>query len=68
MESGSPVFVLAWVTSAQHSHHVLGEGASVVFVEHPVRGWEIPGGHLEENETPGTSTSSRIKRRDWSFR
>ncbi len=52
MESGSPVFVLAWVTSAQHSHLVLGEGGSVVFVEHPVRGWEIPGGHLEENETP----------------
>ncbi|MAM35877.1 MAG: hypothetical protein CL988_01775 [Euryarchaeota archaeon] len=52
MESGAPVFVLAWVTSAQHSHLVLGEGGSVVFVEHPVRGWEIPGGHLEENETP----------------
>ena len=52
MGYSAPVFVLAWVTSAQHSHLVLGEGGSVVFVEHPVRGWEIPGGHLEENETP----------------
>ena len=52
MESSVPVFVLAWVTSARHSHLVLGEGGSVVFVEHPERGWEIPGGHLEENETP----------------
>ena len=24
----------------------------MLFVEHPERGWEIPGGHLEANETP----------------
>ncbi len=30
----------------------MGEGGEVLFVEHPERGWEIPGGHLETNETP----------------
>jgi 8-oxo-dGTP pyrophosphatase MutT (NUDIX family) len=30
----------------------MGKGGEVVFVEHPTRGWEIPGGHLEQNETP----------------
>lgn len=24
----------------------------MLFVEHPERGWEIPGGHLEEGERP----------------
>jgi 8-oxo-dGTP pyrophosphatase MutT (NUDIX family) len=47
-----PVFVLAWVTSNGEALTPMGEGGRVVFVEHPVRGWEIPGGHLEANENP----------------
>ena len=30
----------------------IGQGGSVLFVQHPTRGWEIPGGHLEEGESP----------------
>ena len=47
-----PVFVLAWVTANGEALTPMGEGGRVVFVEHPVRGWEIPGGHLEANENP----------------
>ena len=35
----------------------MGEGGEVLFVEHPERGWEIPGGHLETNETPEEALS-----------
>ena len=28
------------------------DGGHVVFVKHPERGWEIPGGHLKANESP----------------
>ena len=47
-----PIFVLAWVTANGEALTPMGEGGRVVFVEHPVRGWEIPGGHLEANENP----------------
>ena len=47
-----PRFVLAWVTREGANATPMGQGGEVVFVEHPERGWEIPGGHLEENETP----------------
>jgi len=47
-----PRFVLAWVTREGANATPMGKGGEVVFVEHPERGWEIPGGHLEENETP----------------
>lgn len=47
-----PVFVLAWVTAGSSHSSKLGEGGKVLFVEHPERGWEIPGGHLEGDETP----------------
>ena len=30
----------------------MGEGGHVLFVEHPERGWEIPGGHMEAGESP----------------
>ena len=30
----------------------MGKGGSVLFVDHPERGWEIPGGHLEPGELP----------------
>ncbi|MEK9730292.1 MAG: NUDIX domain-containing protein [Candidatus Poseidoniales archaeon] len=47
-----PVFVLAWVTPSFTSPSSQGFLTPTVFVEHPTRGWEIPGGHLEEDETP----------------
>lgn len=50
--SGEPVFVLAWVTREGQTLTPMGSGGEVLFVEHPERGWEIPGGHLEEGETP----------------
>ncbi len=50
--SNSPIFVLAWVTREGQALTPMGEGGEVLFVEHPERGWEIPGGHLEQDETP----------------
>ena len=47
-----PRFVLAWVTVEGEQTTPMGEGGQVLFVEHPERGWEIPGGHLENRETP----------------
>ncbi len=52
MTSQRPRFVLAWITRHGVNATRMGEGGQVVFVEHPERGWEIPGGHLEEDETP----------------
>ncbi|HIF90791.1 MAG TPA: NUDIX domain-containing protein [Candidatus Poseidoniales archaeon] len=46
-----PTFVLAWVTVKGQPITKMGLGGSVLFVEHPTRGWEIPGGHLEQGET-----------------
>ena len=47
-----PVFVLAWVTIRGQAPQPLGKGAEVLFVHHPTRGWEIPGGQLEAGESP----------------
>ena len=47
-----PKFVLAWITSLSENNPSLGNGGHVVFVKHPTRGWEIPGGHLEPGESP----------------
>ena len=47
-----PVFVLAWVTTRSEKELQLGHGGRVLFVEHPERGWEIPGGHVEFEENP----------------
>lgn len=47
-----PVFVLAWVTTRSEKELQLGNGGRVLFVEHPERGWEIPGGHVEFEENP----------------
>ena len=51
-DQSKPVFVLAWVTKKGQPITKMGDGGSVLFVEHPDRGWEIPGGHLEEGESP----------------
>ena len=47
-----PDFVLAWITSAAEDDMTMQDGGHVVFVKHPERGWEIPGGHLKANESP----------------
>lgn len=52
MVSSEPRFVLAWVTREGERCTKMGEDGSVLFVEHPERGWEIPGGHVEPGEHP----------------
>lgn len=52
MSVGLPVFVLAWVTAKGEEVTSMGSGGRVLFVEHPQRGWEIPGGHREGDELP----------------
>ena len=47
-----PKFVLAWITSSLEDSQTLQTGGHVVFVRHPERGWEIPGGHLNSGESP----------------
>lgn len=47
-----PIFTLAWVTCAGEKPTLIGEGGRVLFVLHPQRGWEIPGGHIIEGESP----------------
>ena len=51
-ERENPIFVLAWVTKSNQKPTVMGGESEVLFVEHPERGWEIPGGHLESGESP----------------
>ena len=45
-----PKFVLAWVVEKGVEFPGLGNGGRALFVEHPQRGWEMPGGHLEDGE------------------
>ena len=52
MTSKLPIFTLAWVTCEEEQPTPMGSGGRVLFVNHPERGWEIPGGHLEEGELP----------------
>lgn len=47
----NPTFVLAYVVPASRPASVLNSG-SILMVQHPDRGWEFPGGHVEEGETP----------------
>lgn len=60
MES-MPTFVLAWVTPRDDSTYQLGQGGKVLFVRHPSRGWEIPGGHVESGETPEIALMRELK-------
>ena len=46
-----PTFVLAYVVRKRNPASVLNSG-SILMVKHPERGWEFPGGHLEEGEHP----------------
>ena len=61
MSFHQPRFVLAWVTQEGEPITPMGEGGSVLFVEHPERGWEIPGGHLERGELPETALLRELK-------
>lgn len=56
-----PRFVLAWVTQEGRALTPMGGGGEVLFVEHPERGWEIPGGHLEPGETPEAALVRELK-------
>lgn len=46
-----PSFVLAYVIPRSNARSVLNSG-KILLVNHPMRGWEFPGGHIEVNETP----------------
>ena len=56
-----PIFVLAWVTTKEQRKQMIGDGGQVLFVEHPERGWEIPGGHIEDGETPEEALLRELK-------
>ena len=56
-----PRFVLAWVTQEGRTLTPMGGGGEVLFVEHPERGWEIPGGHIEPGETPEAALIRELK-------
>ena len=47
----NPTFVLAYVVESSNRNSVIHEG-NILMVRHPDRGWEFPGGHVEEGETP----------------
>lgn len=47
----NPTFVLAYIIQANNPKSVL-QGGKILMVRHPERGWEFPGGHVEQGETP----------------
>ena len=47
----NPTFVLAYVVQSKNLRSVVHDG-TILMVRHPDRGWEFPGGHVEEGETP----------------
>ncbi len=47
----NPTFVLAYVVQSKNHNSVIN-GGNILMVRHPDRGWEFPGGHVEEGETP----------------
>ncbi|MEC7272391.1 MAG: NUDIX domain-containing protein [Candidatus Thermoplasmatota archaeon] len=56
----SPVFVLAYVVRKSNPRSVLKSG-SLLMVQHPERGWEFPGGHIEEGEHPEQALHREMK-------
>ena len=56
----SPVFVLAYVVRNSNPTSVLKSG-SILMVQHPERGWEFPGGHIEEGENPEQALHREMK-------
>ena len=46
-----PTFVLAYVVQDHYPNSVIN-GGRILMVRHPDRGWEFPGGHIEEGEAP----------------
>ncbi|MAI09084.1 MAG: hypothetical protein CMA08_00660 [Euryarchaeota archaeon] len=45
-------FVLAWAVEQNDPLLPLGQGGRLLLVRHPERGWEFPGGRIEEGESP----------------
>ena len=56
----SPVFVLAYIVRNSNLKSVLKSG-SILMVQHPERGWEFPGGHIEEGEDPEQALHREMK-------
>ena len=56
-----PKFVLAWITSTSERNQSMQSRGHVVFVRHPERGWEIPGGHLNVGESPENALIREVK-------
>ena len=46
----NPKFVLAWIHRG--GNELFPHGGMNLLVKHPSRGWEFPGGRLEEGENP----------------
>lgn len=47
-----PSFVLAWAVEELAHLRALNRGGRLLMVEHPTRGWELPGGGVEHGEEP----------------
>ena len=47
----APTLVLAYIVQASNPTSVL-QGGNILMVRHPERGWEFPGGHVEDGESP----------------
>ena len=60
-----PKFVLAWITSISEKSQTIQSGGHVVFVRHPERGWEIPGGHLNVGESPEVAWNKEYYPNGW---